>query len=152
MTLTKLPPKEKIHEAYSAIADGRVIIEGNSARVSSSDHTKIYTVQWDNAVYSSNDSASYWQGYPGYPILAVLMLQGKLSLHAAIAGYFKGINWKQLNAEHKANYAAAVSVIMEDLRQKGVDGTAIQDEVEKVYSELKEADIRTKRSSARPPQ
>lgn len=38
MALTKMPPIEKIHEAYSAIADGRVIIEGNSAKVFSSDH------------------------------------------------------------------------------------------------------------------
>ncbi|MCD9025570.1 hypothetical protein [Cohnella silvisoli] len=152
MALTKMPPIEKIHEACSAIADGRVVIEGNSAKVFSSDHTKTYTVQWEDEVYSSNDSASYWQGYPGYPIIAVLMIQGRLSFHATMAEHFKGINWKKLNAKHKADYAAAVSVILEELQQKGIDCTLIQDKIEKVYGELKELDIKTKRSSTRPPQ
>lgn len=151
MAIIKMPPIEKIHEAYSAIADARVRLEDNSAKVLSSDHSKAYTVQWNNSIYSSNDSASYWQGYPGYPIIAVLMLQGKLSLDETIAGTFKGINWKKLNAEHQANYTAAVSVIMEEFQQKGIECTKIHNEIEKVYEQLRELDIKTKRSALRPP-
>ena len=87
----KLPPIEKIHEAYSAIADKRVVLKENEAEVSSSDLTKTYMVKWKDEVYSSNDNASYWQGYVGYPIIAVLMLQGKLPLNQEIAMYFQGI-------------------------------------------------------------
>lgn len=151
MAITKIPPIEKIHEAYSAIADARVTLEENSATVLSSDYSKTYTVQWNNRVYSSNDSATYWQGYPGYPIIAVIMLQGKLSLDENIAGTFKGINWKKLNIEHKANYAAAVSVIMEEFQQKGIDCTKIHNEIEKVYEQLRELDIKIKRTALRPP-
>jgi len=46
-----------------------------SASVDSSDNTKRYTVTWDGSVYTSNDNASIWQEYAGYPMIAVLMLQ-----------------------------------------------------------------------------
>lgn len=147
----KLPPIEKIHEAYSAIADGRVVLKDTEAEVSSSDLAKKYLVTWKEEVYSSNDNASYWQGYLGYPIIAVLMLQGKLSLDREIAGYFKGIHWKQLNTEYKNNFSAAVAQIMTKLEADGVDCGKINTEIHKVYQEIEQLTITTKRSSIRPP-
>jgi hypothetical protein len=146
-----MPPLEKVYEAYSAIADDRIEMGQESAAVLSSDYSKKYLVTWQDGVYTSNDSASYWQGYSGYPMIAVLMLQGKLPLEWAIAGHFKSINWKKLNAEHKANYVEAVAVILDDLRQNGVDCDVINGEVEKVYEQIKTLDIKCKRSSVRPP-
>lgn len=151
MVMGKIPPIEKIYEAYSAIADKRIIMREESADVLSSDHSKKYLVSWRNNTYSSNDSASYWQGYAGYPLIAVLMLQGKLPLRQMIAGYFKGINWKKLNAEHKGKYAEAVNLILEDLQQKGVNCDIIHTEVHKVYETIKTLEITCKRSSLRPP-
>jgi hypothetical protein len=151
MAMERIPPIEKIHEAYSAIADDRIVMGEKSADVLSSDHSKKYLVTWQNGVYTSNDSASYWQGYAGYPMLAVLMLQGKLTLERAIADHFKGINWKKLNAAHKVKYAEAVNLILDNLQQNGVDSDAINVEVEKVYEEIKTLDIKCKRSSVRPP-
>lgn len=87
--MLKLPPIEKIPEAYSAIADNRVVMSEHSALVDSSDYTKRYTVTWDEDVYTANDNASIWQGYAGYPMIAVLMLQGKLSLNIHIAYILK---------------------------------------------------------------
>jgi hypothetical protein len=151
MAMGKMPPIEKIHEAYSAIADDRIVMGDESADILSSDYSKKYLVTWKDDVYTSNDSASYWQGYTGYPMIAVLMLQGKLPLDRLVADHFKGINWTKLNTEHKAKYAEAVTVILDDLQQNGVDCDAINAEVEKVYEELKRLDIKCKRSSARPP-
>lgn len=151
MYMKKMPPIEKIHEAYSAIADQRVSLEGNSAFVLSSDRTRKYTVTWKEGIYSSNDNASYWQGYAGYPIIAVLMLQGKLPLNRFVADNFKGINWTALNAKYKSKYAKAVSEIMEELRTKGVDGDKIDSEVEIVYKQIEELDIQCRRSSIKPP-
>ena len=47
--------------------------------VVSSDGTKKYRVEIsaDGREISSNDNASYWQGYLGYPAIAVLMARGK---------------------------------------------------------------------------
>lgn len=147
----KLPPIEKIHEAYSAIADGRVTLTDTQAEVFSSDMTKKYLVKWNDEIYSSNDNASYWKGYLGYPIIAVLMLQGKLSYDQEIAEHFKGINWKKLNTAHKNNYSEAVKEIMEELERSGVDGNKINQEIDKVYKEIEQLTISTKRSQLRPP-
>ena len=147
----KLPPIEKIHEAYSAIADKRVVLKENEAEVSSSDLTKTYMVKWKDEVYSSNDNASYWQGYVGYPIIAVLMLQGKLPLNQEIAMYFQGINWKKINTEYKNKFSEAVSQIMGGLKEKGIDCNKIEGEIQKVYQEIGRLTIQTKRSSIRPP-
>lgn len=147
----KLPPIEKIHEAYSAIADGRVIVKDTEAEVSSSDLAKKYLVTWKEEVYSSNDNASYWQGYLGYPIIAVLMLQGKLSFNQEIAGYFKGINWKKINTEYKNKFSEAVMQIIKKFEADGIDCDKINTEINKVYHEIEQLTISTKRSSIRPP-
>lgn len=73
--MQKLPPIEKFYEAYSALADKRVTVEGSSAIVTSSDKTKTYKVEWQDNTYSSTDNATLWQGYAGYPVLSVLILQ-----------------------------------------------------------------------------
>ena len=67
----KLPPIEKIPEAYSAVADERVAMGEHSAKVRSSDGTKTYTVQWDGDAYTSDDNGSKWQNYSGYPAQGV---------------------------------------------------------------------------------
>lgn len=147
----KVPPIEKIHEAYSAIVDGRVTLRDGEADVSSSDFSKQYLVKWKDEVYSSNDNASYWKGELGYPIIAVLMLQGKLSFDKETAEYFKGINWKKLNSEHKNKYSEAVKQIMEELKSDGTDCDKINEEIDRVYGEIGRLTISTKRSALRPP-
>jgi len=144
--MIKLPPIEKIPEAYSAIADNRIIISENSASVDSSDKTKRYTVTWDGDLYTCNDNASIWQGYTGYPMIAVLMLQDKLPLNRDIATHFKGINWKALNTKHKNKYDKAVAEILDSLKEKGIDTDAINAEINKVYDSIRKLDISTKRS------
>lgn len=87
--MEKLPPLAKVFEAWSALADGRVALDAEERRasVASSNGAKAYTVAWseDGAVYSSNDSATYWQGYAGYPVITVLMAQGRLPFDRAMA-------------------------------------------------------------------
>lgn len=147
--MNKLPPVQKVHEAFSAIADGRVKFDSDRAEVISSDRKKLYTVTWEGNLYTSNDNGSYWQGYAGYPMIAVFMLQGRLPLDRQIAGYFKGINWTELNARYKAKYDKAVAEVMERLRAEGVDTDRVDAEVCRVYDTLKELDITTKRSTVK---
>jgi len=147
----KIPPIEKIHEAYSAIADGRVSLRENEADVISSDLSKKYLVTWQEETYRSNDNASYWQGYLGYPIIAVLMLQEKLSLNKEIAAYFKEINWKKLNTKYNNKFSEAVKEIMKEFASKGIDCDKVNAEINKVYKEIEQLTISTKRSSIRPP-
>lgn len=144
--MIKLPPIEKIYEAYSAIADSRVTLGENEAHVRSSDNTKEYIVTWDGDIYTSTDNATYWQDYAGYPVLAVLLLQGRLPLDRALAEQFSGIDWHRLNERHKRDYAAAAHVAME---QNGISAQAAQAEARRVLITLGELPVILRRG-ARP--
>ncbi|CUR37820.1 hypothetical protein [Limosilactobacillus reuteri] len=129
--MKKFPPIEKILEAYTAIADGHVKLENDQALVT-----------------SSNDNASYWQGYLSYPGIAVLMLQGKLPYDKELAQQFAGVDWNKINQEYKRNYAQAADAVM---TAKGIDKKKAETELHHVYDALKQLPIIVKRGSLRPP-
>ena len=108
--MSRESPISKIYEAYSALADKRIEkINDSLFLVESSDHSKRYTVKIDEkGIYSSNDNATLWQHYAGYPILAVLMEEGKLPYEKFLLSYFVSINWKKLNTEAKNKYDIAI--------------------------------------------
>lgn len=143
--MEKLPPIEKIYEAYTAIADKRIEMEGNPARIASSDGKKCYTVSWDKDIYKSDDSATYWQGYPGYPVIAVLMLQGRLTYDEETAKLFSGVNWNSLNKKHKRNYADAVREVM---TERNMDAVTVEEKASRVYEELKALPIEVRRGKS----
>ncbi len=116
MALWKSPPKAKIYEALTALSDGRVRLVGNEqAEVLSSDRKKTYLVEWSEDLlrFSSNDNASYWQGYMGYPILAVLMLLGRLEIDNEVARLLSGVRWKDLNQKFRNDYEKAIEFALE---------------------------------------
>lgn len=147
--MEKMPPIEKVYEAYSAIVDGRVDMQAHRAVIRSSSGEKTYTVQWEENAYKSNDSATYWQGYPGYLVIAVLMLQGRLPFDKEVAAFFANINWTALNAKHKRDYAAAVAEVMEELRESGVDTGGVKEAVDEVYEAMGYLGISVGRGSAK---
>ena len=146
--MKKMPPIQKILEAYTAIVDKHVELKNNEALVTSSNGAKTYTVSWDNDIYHSNDNATYWQGYAGYPIIAVLMLQGKIPFDQKLADNFASVNWNEVNAQFKRNYAKAASEV---IKKKGLNEKEVMTELEKVYEALKDLPITIKRGSLRPP-
>ena len=146
--MKKFPPIEKILEAYTAIADNHVKLENDQALVTSSNETKTYTVTFHDNTYTSNDNASYWQGYLGYPGIVVLMLQGKLPYDKELAQQFAGVDWNKINQEYKRNYAQAADAVM---TAKGIDKKKAETELHHVYNALKQLPIIVKRGSLRPP-
>lgn len=131
-----MPPKQKIAEAFSAIADGRVHMNDHQALVESSDHTKTYLVKWRDHLFFSNDNASYWQGYPGYPILAVLMLNDQVPYNEDLAKCFKGINWHNLNKKCKRDYDRVLAEVLKPMKNK----KTLEEEIERVYHALEQMD------------
>jgi hypothetical protein len=139
MTEWKLPPKAKVYEAMSAVAGGRVrIVSGNKARVLSSDGTREYTVTWDDdgRRYTSNDNASYWQGYAGYPIIAVLLATGTIDYDPATARPLAGVPWKRVNDRFRRDYEAAVAAVVRDMEAQGADGAAMAAEADRIYEQF----------------
>lgn len=147
----KMPPIEKVHEALTAIADNRITIDNdnNIATVISSDNNKKYTVDWKDNIYSSNDNATYWQGYPGYPIIATLLMQSKINYNNEVLKYLKNINWKDLNTKFKNNYKEVVKYVYNDIEKEGID--LIDNEVNIIYKALEKIDIIIRKSKYAPP-
>ncbi len=141
MTRWKLPPLAKVYEALSAVADGRVQMTGaTSARVTSSAGDKTYTVRWspDLTQVTADDNASRWQGYTGYPIIAVLLTLGKLDYDPAVAQALAGVPWNTLNAQYKRDYAAAIDHVLRDVAAAGGQPDAIRQEAERIFARLSE--------------
>ena len=139
MTLWKMPPVAKVYEALSALADGRVrIVSPGRAEVVSSSGEKTYAVTWseDGRQVSSNDNASIWQGYTGYPIIAVLLAAGRISCDPAIAAQLGGVPWHDLNERFKRDYDAAVESVLQDIESRGGDRAPIVRQVEAIYRQL----------------
>ena len=132
-SIWKLPPREKIYEALSAIADDRVEMKEMSAVVTSSNSEKQYLIRWneDFSAVISNDNASKFQGYLGYPILAVMMCRDLLPVDRSVLQPLAGIDWNALNKRHKRNYAAAVDEVLAAARDKDLP----VDELEKSVAE-----------------
>jgi hypothetical protein len=152
MTQWKMPPVAKVYEALSALADGRVRITApGQAEVVSSAGDKTYTVEWseDGRRISSNDNASYWQGYAGYPIIAVLLAAGRIAYDPAIASLLGGVPWHDINERFKRDYDAAVESVLHNVESRGGDRAAILLQVEAIYRQLEALDL--ERGPRRPP-
>src|SRR3989344_2713569 len=139
MSEWKLPPKAKIYEALSAVADARVSVLGPTrAQVTSSEGDKVYEVEWNEPLraIASNDNASYWQGYLGYPIVASLLAIHCIEYDPVVAGSLAGIPWKSLNSEYKRDYDAVVSKVLSDVDARGGSQSIVVGHVDSIYDQL----------------
>lgn len=154
MTPWKLPPRAKVFEAFTAVADGRVRLAGpGSATVTSSRGDKTYDVGWsdDGRVVTSNDNASYWQGYLGYPVLAVLLVRGVLRADAIGVDAMAGVPWHDLNTRFKRDYEAAVAHVLDELAAHGGDLALVEREVAAVLDQLAALGLQRCGRGRRPP-
>jgi hypothetical protein len=133
----KMPPPIKVYEALGAIGDGRVRaidIDNDDAPgawdVVSSAGAKTYRVELsaDGREISSNDNASYWQGYLGYPAIAVLIARGTLHASAEATRALAGIPWKELNRRFKNDYARTTAEVARIVEERGGDFDAVRAE------------------------
>ena len=150
----KPTPAAKVYEAFGAVADGRVHrLAGACAEVESSARDRSYTVEWSDDLTSvtSNDNASYWQGYLGYPALAVLLTIGALHADEAVVALFAGVPWHELNRRFKRDYDAAVDSVLAALAEDGVDRHRVVAEVDAVLAQLAALEPQRPPRSRRPP-
>ena len=149
----KMPPAIKIYEALGAIGDGRVRLEDeHHALVTSSEGDKTYAVEIsdDGREISCNDNASYWQGYLGYPAIAVLLMRGLYRAPANVIDALVDIPWKEINRRFTNDHDKTLAEVNEIVEASGHDPDAVASEVESIMDVLtKLAPMRGKRR--RPP-
>lgn len=144
MTAWKLPPRAKVFEAFTAVADGRVRLAGpGSATVTSSGGDKTYDVEWseDDGTIAANDNASYWQGYLGYPALAVLLKHGELRAGEDVIRALAGVPWHDVNQRFKRDYDAAVDHVLAGLPDDAPPAADIERAVDDVMEQLAALDL-----------
>ncbi len=130
------PPIIKIYEALGAVADGRVEIAGNNAKVYSSTRNKFYDVMYDpeKQEIMSNDNGSYWKGYLGYPAIAYLMTIKVLSYDASMGNLMRDIAWKDINQKFKNDFDKTLEDILSSKTAAEVD--SLRKSAEKVDREI----------------
>jgi hypothetical protein len=137
----EMPPPIKVYEAIGAIGDGRVrpVDDAHNVwEVGSSDGAKTYRVEIsaDGREISSNDNASYWQGYLGYPAIAVLIARGILHASPETTRMLAGIPWKELNRRFKNDYTRTTAEVARIVAERGGDFDAIRAEAASILDAL----------------
>ncbi|MCI8467594.1 MAG: hypothetical protein HFI08_05345 [Bacilli bacterium] len=140
--MKKMPPIAKIYEAFSVLADGRIKLEENKATITSSNDEKQYTVVWNENEITSNDNATVWQGYPGYPVIAVWLMKNRISYQKDIIKYFKNINWHEINKQNKRDYQKGIEDILNALKEDNIDTEKIEEEVNRIYLAIENLDFK----------
>ncbi|MEM0120546.1 MAG: hypothetical protein QW514_02450 [Thermoprotei archaeon] len=135
--LLRMPPRIKVLEAVASVAEGRVNRQGDVYRVvSSSGEVRVYTVKVTDSRAESDDNGTRYRGYVGYPIIAVLMVEGRLPYDQRIGESLKGIPWKKLNDQYK-NYDAVEGIAKQKAAERGITSVEIDKYVASVLGELR---------------
>lgn len=149
----KVPPKIKIYEALGCIADSRIEINGNEAKVFSSSRKKYYNVTYDGKdAIMCNDNGSYYVGYLGYPAIAFLMMKGSIEYNPEVARFLKDIKWKDINTKFQSDYEKTELYVLEFAKEKGFDVNRLREEVDKIFEQVKELNLNLLGEKTKPPQ
>ena len=130
------PPRIKVLEALGAIADQRVRKVDDHYEVISSEGDRKYTVSVEGNNVSSDDNGTRFRNYVGYPIIAVLMLEGRLPYDEELAKALAGIPWRKLNEEMK-DYSKVEEIVLKRAEEKGVKRERIEDFVNRVMENVR---------------
>jgi hypothetical protein len=149
----KMPPKIKIYEALGCIGDKRIEIKDNQAKVYSSSRKKYYTVKYDdkNKAIVANDNGSYWQGYLGYPAIAILLQINKIKFNDSCSQALRNIAWKELNKKFKNDYSKTEIYIKERVASRGGNTDELEQEIKKISQQIKHLDLDVLYPKIKPP-
>lgn len=147
------PPLNKVYEALGSIADSRVEVDGNSAKVYSSSRNKHYEVVYDpdTKTIVSNDNASYWVGYMGYPSIAFILAKGLVKYDTKLLTYLKGFAWKDLNMKFKKFEKTNAYVDEYIVKNYGVNIDRFHEELEGILESIGRLNLHKPSKIKKPP-
>lgn len=153
MPIWKQPPIIKVYEALGAIADRRIELEGNSAKVYSSSRGKYYTVTFDPTTNSimCNDNGSYWAGYLGYPAITFLLGKQIIPFSTDSAELLKDIKWKDINQDFKNDFAKTEKYCQDLVIQRDGDLSALLTDIQSIHQFLADHPYKLLGTKTKPP-
>ncbi|MFP3268190.1 MAG: hypothetical protein RXO29_01140 [Desulfurococcales archaeon] len=139
----QMPPRIKVLEALSSVAEGRIKqLSDKEATVVSSDEKREYQVFLDveKGIANSTDNGTKYRGYIGYPIIAFLMLKGILPYDEEVASKLVGIEWRALNEKYKS-YRIVEKIALDRYSKKGGDKDKLEDLVKDIMEKLGKVEL-----------
>ncbi len=148
----KHPPIIKIYEALGSVADGRIEVTGDEAKVYSSSGNKFYTVTYDPDTQSimTNDNGSFWNEYLGYPAIAFLMKIDALPYEEKIGNLLKDIKWKDINQQFKNDFDKTLDFILSSKTE--TEKEELDQFVAKVDAKIQELNLSMLGQKVKPPE
>jgi hypothetical protein len=153
MPVWAVPPLVKIYEALGCLADGRLEVDGDSAKCYSSSRGKFYTIEFDPATKAimCNDNASYWVGYLGYPAIAFLMQYGELPHEKKYEEALKGVAWKDVNTKFKNDWDKTADYVEHLAQERGIERKELRQHAEELLRLIKEVQFELLGPKIKPP-
>ena len=148
MTERKLPPKIKIIEALSTVADERIIIEGLLANegkcFSASSPWKVYKILYNEKenTISSNDSWSIDQNFLWYPAIAFLLKIWKLKYDERILEMMKDINRADIKERVRKDYESMFRLVLWNLHMKWFNVDYFISQIDYIYDQISELHLK----------
>lgn len=133
------PPRIKYLEALGTLADGRITeLSGSEAEVRSSEGSRVYRVRLDveKGTAESDDNGTLYRDYVGYPIIALMIKQGRLPYDEELAGALRGIKWRTLNEQLKS-YRRVEEEVKKRLAEKGIPPSRVDEYIRLAEKRLK---------------
>ena len=142
MTERKLPPKVKIIEALSAVADERIVVHDLLSREwkcnSASTPWKSYKILYNEKenIISSDDSGSLNQGFLWYPAIAFLLKIWKLEYDESILEMVKDINRTDIKEKVHKDYESSYRLVLWNLHMQWYNVDYFVSQVDYIYDQI----------------
>lgn len=168
--LWQLPPKFKIYEALGAVADNRIEIVSSiqtqselfesetssdiiTAHQFSSSKNKYYTISYNSKTQEimSNDNATWYIGYLGYPALSLLLYLDVIVYDKSVLNYFSQIPFKDINQKYNNDFAKAKVEIDQLLTGRGLNLTYFENVSDVIYQQLENLKLKQLGPKIKPP-
>ena len=144
----KLPPKVKIIEALSAVADERIIIEDLLSKEwkcsSASSPWKVYKILYNEKenTISSNDSWSINQWFLWYPAIAFLLKIWKLQYDEKIHKMLTDMNRIDIKEKVRKDYESMFRLVLWKLHMQWFNVDYFISQVDYIYNQISELHLK----------
>ena len=144
----KLPPKVKVIEALSAVADERIIIEDLLSKEwkcnSSSTPWKSYKILYNEKenTISSNDSLSINQWFLWYPAIAFLIKIWKIKYDERILEMMENINRIDIKEKVRKDYESMFRLVLWNLHMQWFNVDYFISQIENIYNQISELHLK----------
>ncbi|MGC8557903.1 MAG: hypothetical protein ACP5NC_02770 [Nitrososphaeria archaeon] len=138
-----LPPRIKVLEAVSALASGRVKRIDGGFKVRASLGNREYTVILSGESAYSDDNGTVHRQYIGYPIIAVMIMEGNIPDFPELGRVISDVPWAKLNAVMRS-YKKVEKHVKEVASRAGISDEMVDRYIEDVMGILRERRLKFK--------